>query len=68
MEDRSLPRCTTPFYSEETIIEEKDKRGNVVNKYVKGRYLGKVHLFASIGRLCQMSLVYTHSHRQEIRC
>lgn len=28
--------------SEETIIEEKNKQGTTVNKYIKGRYLGKV--------------------------
>jgi hypothetical protein len=28
---------------EETIVEEKNKNGSILNKYMKGRYLGKVN-------------------------
>ncbi len=35
-----------PQNSEETIIEERHpKSGAVINKYAKGKYLGKVHAY-----------------------
>jgi phage-related protein len=43
MDERALLRGIIMPYSEETTVEEKDKRGVTINKYIKGRYLGKVH-------------------------
>ena len=42
MDERGLGRGRSGFYSEEVIVEEKDRRGVTVNKYIRGRFLGKV--------------------------
>jgi hypothetical protein len=42
MEERMPARGKYHYDSEETVIEEKNRQGTTVNKYIKGRYLGKV--------------------------
>ncbi len=52
--DKNLGVLTKP---ENMIIEERSKNGNVIHRYVRGKFLGKVHLTFILGRICKMLLI-----------
>jgi len=61
MDDRTIPK-TQPTHSEENIVEEKTKNGQIINKYLKGRYLGKV--IQNIFREASPNAINLHKYQQ----
>ena len=52
--DKNLGVLSKP---ENMIIEERSKNGNVIHRYVRGKFLGKVQLTFISGRICKMLLI-----------
>jgi len=56
------PQRYQPKHSDENIVEEKTKNGQVINKYLKGRYLGKV--IKNIFRVASLSAINLRKYQQ----